>query len=372
MRVFGLTKRLLLEQLRDKRTVALLITAPLLILTLFYFVFQSDEPTARLGAVNLEPSVLDTIEAQNIEVTELDKMNLSLLKNEKFDGIAEKKNDKVILTLLNEDVAVSKKLELIISQTYQKKAQVTVIEDAKAKLKNLTEVLNNIPFSPTKNIKLDEPKKTDVQTNYIYGDADTTRFDTFAPLLIGFFVFLFVFLLAGIGFLKERMTGTLERMLTTPIKRHEIVLGYVCGFGLLATIQTIVLVLYAVYVLQLGPPESIIKDILINIAVALVALSLGLLLSTFAKSEFQMMQFIPVVIVPQIFLSGIFPLDTLSRWFQWLAYLTPLYYAGDALKAVMYKGLSLSHLTFDLIILLIFSLFFITLNIITLKKYRSL
>lgn len=108
MRVFGLTRRLLLEQLRDKRTLALLIIAPLLILTLFYFVFQSDEPTARLGVVNLEPSVIDTIEAQNIEVTELDQMDLSRLKNKEFDGIAEKKNDKVTLTLLNQDVAVSK------------------------------------------------------------------------------------------------------------------------------------------------------------------------------------------------------------------------------------------------------------------------
>lgn len=146
------------------------------------------------------------------------------------------------------------------------------------------------------------------------------------------------------GFLKERMTGTLERMLITPSKRYEIVLGYVCGFGLLAIIQSIAIVLYAVYVLKLAPPESIIKVIIINITIALVALSLGLLLSAFAKSEFQMMQFIPVVIVPQIFLSGIFPLDTLARWIQWLAYLTPLYYAGDALKAVMYKGLPLATL----------------------------
>lgn len=372
MRIFGLTKRLLLEQLRDRRTLALLIIAPIFILTLFYLVFQSDEPAARLGAVNLEPSVIDTIEAQNIDVIELHETDLSQLRHEELDGIAEKVNDKVTLTLLNQNVAVSRKLELVVNQTYQKKAQITVIEDIKAKFKDLTESLNKIPFSPTKNIKLDEPKKTEIETTYLYGDADTTPFDTFAPLLIGFFVFLFVFLLAGMGFLKERMSGTLERMLTTPIRRYEIVSGYVCGFGLLAIIQTTLIVLYAVYVLKLGASDSIIKVIIINVTVALVALSLGLLLSAFAKSEFQMMQFIPVVIVPQIFLSGIFPLDTLVRWIQWLAYLTPLYYAGDALKAVMYQGLSLSHIISDLIILLGFACLFIVLNIITLKKYRAL
>ncbi|TDL98032.1 ABC transporter permease [Macrococcus brunensis] len=372
MRIFGLTKRLLLEQLRDKRTLALLIIVPIFILTLFYFIFQSDEPNAKLGAVNLEPSVIDTIEAQNIEVTELNQMELSRLTSEELDGIAEKKEDKVTLTLLNKDISVSKKLELVINQTYQQKAQVTVIEDIKAKFKDLTELLNKIPFSPTKNIKLDAPQKTAIKTTYIYGDADTTLFDTFAPLLLGFFVFLFVFLLAGMGFLKERMTGTLERMLTTPIRRHEIVLGYVCGFGLLAVVQTVVIVYYAVYVLKIGPPESIGTVILINMTVALVALSLGLLLSASAKSEFQMMQFIPIVIVPQLFLSGIFPLDALARWIQVLAYLTPLYYAGDALKAVMYKEQPLNHIAFDLTILLIFALVFISLNIITLKKYRRL
>lgn len=372
MRVLGLVQRILNEQLRDKRTLALIILAPLLILTLFYFIFDSKEPTARLGAVNMEPSVIDIIETQDIQVIELESMNTSLLKEEKLDGIAEKKGDKVSLTLLNDNINIAKKLELVVDQTYQKKAQITVIDDMKAKFKDLTETLNKIPFSPTKNIQLSEPEKTTIQTHYIYGSSETTAFQTFAPLLIGFFVFLFVFLLAGMGFLKERMTGTLERILSTPIKRYEIVMGYVIAFGLIAVIQTIIIVSYAVYVLKLGPPEAIGNVIVINIAIALVALSLGLLLSAFAKSEFQMMQFIPLVIVPQIFLSGLFPLENLASFIQWLAQLSPLYYAGDTLKNVMYKKLTLTHSLFDIGILLLFSIIFILLNVVALKKYRTL
>ncbi|GGB06664.1 ABC transporter permease [Macrococcus hajekii] len=372
MRILGLTQRLLTEQLRDKRTLALLIIAPILILTLFYFVFTSAEPTAKLGAVNMEASVIDTIESQDIDVTKLKTPDQTLLKDEKLDGIAEKKGDAITLTLLNDDVSIARKLELVVNQTYQKKAQITVIDDMKAKFKDLTKTLNKIPFSPTKNIQFDEPKKTDITVKYIYGNEDTTLFNTFAPLLIGFFVFLFVFLLAGMGFLKERMTGTLERMLTTPVKRYEIVLGYVLGFGILAVLQTIAIVFYAVYVLKLGPPESIGSVIIINIAIAFVALSLGLLLSAFAKSEFQMMQFIPLVIVPQIFLSGLFPLDSLARWIQSLAFLTPLYYAGDALKGVMYKRLALGEVTLDIVVLLLFATLFLALNILALRKYRTL
>lgn len=135
-------------------------------------------------------------------------------------------------------------------------------------------------------------------------------------MLVSFFVFFFVFLIAGIALLKERTSGTLERLLATPIKRYEIVAGYVIGYGLFALIQTIIVVLYAVNVLDIVLVGSIWLVLLTNILVALVALSLGTLLSSFATSEFQMVQFIPLVIVPQVFFTGIFPLDGMSDWLQ--------------------------------------------------------
>jgi ABC-2 type transport system permease protein len=104
----------------------------------------------------------------------------------------------------------------------------------------------------------------------------------------------------------------------------------------------------------------------------LVALSLGILLSTFAASEFQMIQFIPIAVIPQIFFAGIFPLEGMADWLQAVAKVIPMYYAGDALKGVMYKGFSLSDISGDLLALVIFAAIFIVLNIFSLKKYRSL
>lgn len=85
-----------------------------------------------------------------------------------------------------------------------------------------------------------------------------------------------------------------------------------------------------------------------------------------------MMQFIPLVIVPQIFFSGIFPLDNMVEWLQNIGRIMPLYYAADALNGVMYKGYAFHDIVVDLVILACFALVFIALNIISLKKYRSL
>lgn len=117
---------------------------------------------------------------------------------------------------------------------------------------------------------------------------------------------------------------------------------------------------------------SIWNVILINLLLALVALSLGILLSSFASSEFQMVQFIPIAVVPQIFFSGILPLEGMANWLQSIAKVMPLYYAADALKGVMYKGLELADISGNLYALAVFAGIFIILNLFALKKYRKL
>ncbi|MFL6560453.1 MAG: ABC transporter permease, partial [Bacillus sp. (in: firmicutes)] len=163
-----------------------------------------------------------------------------------------------------------------------------------------------------------------------------------------------------------------ERLMSTPIRRWEIVTAYLVGYGIFAVIQTMIVVFYAINVLDIVLVGSIWNVLLINLVLALVALSLGILLSTFAASEFQMIQFIPIAVIPQIFFAGIFPLEGMADWLQAVAKVIPMYYAGDALKGVMYKGFSLSDISGDLLALVIFAAIFIVLNIFSLKKYRSL
>ncbi|MBK5442445.1 MULTISPECIES: ABC transporter permease [unclassified Peribacillus] len=337
MRITALVTRITRQMLRDRRTLALLFFAPLLILTLMYFIFHSEASDLKIVVTGSNENIAEALKQADFQVTVAKHFSKESMAKNNIDGWLQFENGNMKLTLLNDEPSRAKAVQMQLAQGLQGDA-------------------NN----------------PSIDSHYVYGDADSKIFDIFSPMLVGFFVFFFVFLIAGIALLKERTSGTLERLLVTPIKRYEIVAGYVIGYGLFALIQTIIVVLYAVNVLDIVLVGSIWLVLLTNILVALVALSLGTLLSSFATSEFQMVQFIPLVIVPQIFFTGIFPLDGMADWLQQIGKIMPLYYASDALNGIMYKGLTFAEVVMDLLILLAFAVVFITFNILSLKKYRAL
>lgn len=201
--------------------------------------------------------------------------------------------------------------------------------------------------------------------DYIIGNKNGTLFDKFGIQLIGIIVYFFVFLIAGIQFLSERTSGTLEKLFSTPLRKWEIVTGYVLGFSLIAILQTTLITLFVVYALGLSIVGSIWYVLLINLFTAINALSLGILLSGISNSEFQMIQFIPVIILPQAFLCGLF---RISGFFGKLGYITPLHYTSNAMIEVAMKGNGFSAIWIDLLFLLLTSVFFILINILLLKK----
>ena len=173
----------------------------------------------------------------------------------------------------------------------------------------------------------------------------------FIPVLIGFFTFFFVFILSGVSFVRERLSGTLERLLSTPVRRWEIVAGYIIGFGIFAFIQSIIIVSFSVYILDLYVAGSIWLTLLITCMLSLTALTLGTFLSAYANNEFQMIQFIPLVIVPQIFFSGLFPMESMNL--QMLGKVFPLTYGADAMRQVMIRNQGFTEIALDLTVLLL-------------------
>src|SRR5699024_7640475 len=326
------------EVFRDKRTMALMFVAPLLILTLMYFLFNGETKDPTLGIIDLDSNLEESLEDADISLQSFTHSGDSeeLIIDHKLDGLLEKKNDDYDLTLENSDTNNSTSLGMKISQLLMVHQQGTLME-------NISESLPDD--------KQPHVDHAELEKSYIYGSSDTDFFDVLGPILVGFFVFFFTFLISGIGLLKERTSDTLERMMATPIRKGEIITAYVAGYGIFAVVQTIIVVLYAVYVLDVVLVGSIWTVFLINIVLALVALSLGTLLSSFASSEFQMMQFIPLVIIPQIFFSGIIPIEDLAEWLQWFAKVMPLYYAATGLRGVMYNGFGLTDVIGDLAIL---------------------
>jgi ABC-2 type transport system permease protein len=353
MRILALIKRICQQMLRDKRTLALLFVAPLLILTLMYFLFNGSNVEPKLGVIGADRSLVKGLQGSDINVKIYEKVSAKTVVDDDLAGLLQVENREIKLTLQNDDPAPAKALQMKVNQAVAALTQAKLIQQ------------NGAPTEVTI-----APKSID--TTYIYGDADTVFFDILSPILVGFFVFFFVFIISGIGLLRERTTGTLERLLSTPIRRVEIVTAYLVGYGLFAVIQTMIVVFYSLNVLDLVLVGSIWHVLLINLLLALVALSLGILLSTFAASEFQMMQFIPIAVIPQIFFAGIFPLEGMASWLQAFAKIMPLYYAADALKGVMYKGVGFSEISGDLLALVLFAVVFIVLNIFALKKYRAL
>ena len=219
-------------------------------------------------------------------------------------------------------------------------------------------------------LKLDA-KAPEIKESYQYGDKNTGFFARMIPILIGFVVFFFVFLISGMALLKERTSGTLERLLATPVKRSEIVYGYMLSYGIIAIFQTAVVVLAAIWLLDVEVVGSILNVIIVNVALALVALAFGILLSTLAKSEFQMMQFIPLVIMPQLFFSGIIPLSSMGEWAPTVGKFLPLTYSGDAISQIILYGHNLGDILSNLGVLMIFLIILTILNIVGLRRYRK-
>jgi len=160
-------------------------------------------------------------------------------------------------------------------------------------------------------------------------------FDRVGLTMLGIFPFVVMFLVTSIAMLRERTSGTLERLLTTPLARLDLLLGYGAAFGLMAALQAVVTVTIATTVYDLDVAGSVYLVVLIAVVDAVLGVALGLLASAFARTEFQAVQFMPVIVLPQFFLCGLLvPVDQMAGWLQVISSVLPLTYAVEALQEV--------------------------------------
>ena len=383
MRILAISQKVFIELLRDKRTLLLLFAVPIFIMWLMNAAFSaSTETDVTIAVVGVSENITKSLDdVQHITARDFQSQDSAqdALEKEKVDAILSFKDENHYqVTYANTDPSKTNITRQVINSTL-KQVQVQELIDSLKKAQQANVQAQVQPnggqivqvTEDTRSREDNSQSKIKLTENYIYGDKNTTFFTKMTPVLMGFFVFFFVFLISGMALLKERTTGTLDRLLATPVKRSDIVFGYMMAYSLVAALQTIVIVLSTIWLLNLEVLGNIGDVIIVNIIFALVALSFGLLLSTLAKSEFQMMQFIPLVVTPQIFFSGIIPLDAMADWVQSLGKFLPLYYAGHALSKIILNGTSILQLGFDISILLIFLLVLTILNVIGLKRYRK-
>ena len=359
MRTTAIAKKVFKELLRDKRTFALMFIAPILIMWLLNIVFSADTTeNIRIGAVDVPTKVEEVM--KNVDNVSLEGITTKeeaekKLKDGQFDTIIYYKDNKYEVTYANIDSVKTTQARQVL------KASLTGAE-----IKGFIETIQKV----NPNLALTK-QKPEITESYNYGSGDTTFFNKIAPIVIGYISFFFVFLISGIALLKERTSGTLDRLLATPVKRSEIIFGYTISYGILAIMQTIVITLSAIYLLKIEVAGSLVYVIIVNMLLALGALALGMLLSTAAKSEFQVMQFIPLVIIPQMFFSGIVSVENMGKVAVYISKVLPVTYSGDGLSKIILEGKTLLDIKGDIIILTIFFVVLITLNIIGLKRYRK-
>ncbi|MFF4761622.1 ABC transporter permease [Streptomyces sp. NPDC001292] len=154
-------------------------------------------------------------------------------------------------------------------------------------------------------------------------------------IMLGIFPFLLMFLVTSIAMLRERASGTLERLFTTPLGKLDLLFAYGIAFGLAATVQATVATTVAYWLFDLDTTGSGALVVLIAVGNALLGVGLGLLCSAFARTEFQAVQFLPIVVLPQILLSGLFvPRTQMAGWLEGVSEAMPLAHGVDALQEI--------------------------------------
>ena len=170
-----------------------------------------------------------------------------------------------------------------------------------------------------------------------YGQPET--FDRIGGPLVGIFPFVLMFVITSITMLRERTTGTLERLMTLPLSKLDLLAGYGLAFGLVAAVQATVTAAVAFGLLGLDVEGSIVVVVLLAVGNALLGMALGLLASAFARTEFQAVQFVPAFVLPQFLLCGLLVArDQMAPVLEWISYALPLTWAYDGLQRAVDGG----------------------------------
>jgi ABC-2 type transport system permease protein len=168
---------------------------------------------------------------------------------------------------------------------------------------------------------------------WIYHDSPV--FDLIGAALLGVFPFVVMFIVTSVATLRERTSGTLERLLTTPMGKGDFMLGYALAFGVMAVLQAVVATAFAIYVCGLDVQGPLWQLVVVAVLDAVLGTALGLLASGFARTEFQAVQFMPAFVLPQFLLCGLLaPRDSMAPLLEWISWALPLTYAYDALARV--------------------------------------
>jgi len=363
--ILALARRILQQFAHDKRTIVMFIVGPVLILWLFSVLLDAGTYHPTLACVDLPEELVKALvdeEAICIEYT-TPEIARELLADGKVDAVLTLKDG--VLTVLVEGVDTSK-TGAVLSTVSSAVQAVSIAQresiqaDLVAQFPNLGNISINI-----------NPLIEDMEVAYLHGDDSWGAFDFFGPVFIGIFIFIFVFITSGMSLVTERTGGTMERLLVTPIKPYQLVCGFCLGFGVVTIIQATIVLWACVSLIGFPNEGSLALVVLVAFSMALVSLTLGLVVSAVAKTPFQVIQFMLILVIPQVLLSGVFDLANAPLWMQVLNKCFPISYGAEALRDIMLRGATFMETGFTIAILWAFIVVFFVLATVSFRRRKT-
>jgi ABC-2 type transport system permease protein len=338
----GLAKRVIRQIAGDKRTIAMLVLAPIFIMTLLSLLLGNVDytPTIAVWESKLPPAMVAALEEQDVHIVNIAGLDANaeqyLKDNKDIDAVFSISENGSEITMYESSGKSGAALKAI------QRAAVSVNPAA------------------------------ELRTHFVIGNPDNSFFESRGYVFFGIVSFFLIFIVSGMALVRERSGGTLERMLMTPITRAGAVGGYTVGYGLFAAIQAVILVVFGIYALGLHSEGNVLWVVLIMLLLAVAAVAFGEFISIFSNTEFQVVQLIPIAIIPQIFFSGLIPIDTIPYNLGNLCYIMPIYYGCTAIKEVMVLGNGFGAILPFISALSAYIAVLSVANIALLKKYRKL
>lgn len=375
-RIFAVTKRIFSDMRNDRRTIALILIAPILAMTVFGLAFSGDVEDVDVIVVNhdegftppgghfksLSNDIISNMDNETVNIQYMGSENQALDKVKKGNSYA------VIIFPANFTKDVFKNIKNPNSSDL-----IDITVKADESVVNVKNAIYGSLVDAQKTTFDDEGFKSpiNINKNPVYG-KNAEFIDFFVPGIMAFVVYILTTLLTLISFVGERVSGTLERVLATPITETEVIFGYGIAFSIVGILQSAILLIMGITIFDIKIVGNVLLAFFGIAILAIVCQSLGILLSNLADRVEQAIQFIPFVVLPAFLLSGIFwPIEAIPQWLRPLSYLMPPTYAVSASRAVMIKGWGIDMIWMDLLALLVFAVIFLILSIYSLKSKRG-
>ena len=350
----------------DKRTMLILFITPIVVILIFGYSFRGQVTDVRVMVVNRDGGFGVENLADKI-MRNLDTETLTL-EYSKDDAEARESVENANVWAI---IIFPSNFTRSILTSRAKNALVSLVLDGSNPVVAAA-VVNTVNTSLMKTSEETGVKAPfGVSKSYVYGGENTKYIDFFAPGIICTITMMLSLILVIVSFVRERTTGTLNRLFASPITEGEIVVGYALAFSFITLVQAFILLVVAVLIFGVSVQGNIFLAFGIIVLFALGCQGLGMTLSAVARNEFQAVQFVPLLITPSMLLAGVFwPLEAIPSVIRRISYVIPLTYAADALRSVTVRGWGPGDILVNLVVLSLLAIITMCSSFLIMAKKR--